>query len=894
MNDNKGSRSPLQGEALGLWWAVAIVVGVSILLLMVPASRFGLWEPWETSWAELGRAMRLSGDWLNPQLGGQSAPRPLLTVWLIALGNVLGGGGELGMRLPMGLSITSGALLLFVWLRRPFGNLRAMLASIAVLISPMVLISGMSLAGNGVFIGALIATVSTFGILMTGRGPTRSRVASVGLAVTLTLCVGSGGLWGLFIPALMIGAVGAMRAHREPTEQLSARRRWIIGGVLAAVILAAGGWLGWQQANPLAIQVMVLLVVGATVIALHLAAGRTRVLKQLGGPWVLLVYAAPLVAAVALGLLYQGDLGPNVVAGDNRIPALTLLLDNYLQTPSALDAHVSFDFWLHQIGFGALPWTALLPLALAYLVRRDEGMAATDGDERPDDPRDDSHRIVLAWFFVPFVLMTFTGTLDREYLFPGVASIGVAAMLMLTDRSFWRWMRSKPALLRTAGFAILMGIIFLFKDLERFPDDLLGPLLTDGKFEFPKGFGYGVGLKVARNTLLVVFGLFFFGAISTTTRLIKGFRSRRDRHATAAPEAVSLDGEVPMRSELAADEALRAAPGVLGTLTRWTEAPLRFTLILGVLVVLWGALVGFSWVPKVSDHLSLKGLLTSYERSATDGQPLTTYQVPKAQSSYYLANLESIQGPTALKKRFDGSERFYFILPRDRLSSVNYEIRKATKPRRNVHVLDNRSSRFVLASNQLGQGETEQSPVANAILPERPHPIFSITAKDDEGQKAYPQFDGRIQLLGYEVYRPDDVDEWGQPTEEAHARLAALAKSGELPVFATGKTMVIRYFFKVLKRVPSAYKIFLHVDFPGTRINGDHVPVDGTMATNTWLPGDYIVDTQYLPVERGSSSGSYEIFMGFFQGSRRMKVEPKTAHDGVNRVRMGKVNIATF
>jgi hypothetical protein len=234
------------------------------------------------------------------------------------------------------------------------------------------------------------------------------------------------------------------------------------------------------------------------------------------------------------------------------------------------------------------------------------------------------------------------------------------------------------------------------------------------------------------------------------------------------------------------------------------------------------------------------------------------------------------------------------VLPRDQLSQLNYEIRREEKPRRNIHVIDDRSSRYVLASNRLGEGERELSPVANAILPERPKPIFPVVFTDEKKERQYAQFDGQVQVLGYELYHADEVDRFGEPTAEARANLEKIKKNNDLPKFKAGEKMVVRYYFKVLKRISGAKEIFLHVDYPGARLNGDHQPMQGQFPTNHWLPGDYVVDTQWLEVEPGSPSGEYGLHVGFFQGSRRMEVTPKTNDTRDDRVTLGKVRIEGF
>ena len=123
-------------QQLPTWLGLLIITLHGAIFLPLAQTQFGLWEPWETTWAELARTMLASGDWFDPQLGGKSAPRPLLPIWLIALSQWIGGDAEWLMRWPMALSTTAGAAALFLWLREPFGPRRGLIAALASLTCP--------------------------------------------------------------------------------------------------------------------------------------------------------------------------------------------------------------------------------------------------------------------------------------------------------------------------------------------------------------------------------------------------------------------------------------------------------------------------------------------------------------------------------------------------------------------------------------------------------------------------------------------------------------------------------------------------------------------------------------------------------------------------------------
>lgn len=804
-----------------LAYAVAILV-VTLPLLVAAQWGFGFWEPWETTWAEMAREMSEGGSWLHPTLDGKSVPRPLLPLWLIGFGLKIGGGAEWAMRLPFALCAAGTGLALFGWLRGPFGNLRAMLAGLAAITTPMLFLSGSTLAGNAVALFALALSFWAWG----GPGP-KPLWRSALFGSSLVLGVASFGIWGLVLPLCVVGAVGIAR-DGALTRGLAS---------LGAVILLAGGviaWGAWQEWNPRAMQVIQLalpLVVTGGVVAAAWDAIKPAALG-----------VAVLGTAGLVGLYLSG--APDAVVGENSIPVISFLLDNHLVTPGALDAHVSFDFWVRQLGFSTFPWFAFLPMGLVWAARPLNELTDTHAART-------ARRTLGAWFVLGGLVAMFLGSVHEHYLLPVAPAVAAVAVLAATDEDFWRFLRDRPLLARMLGFAAVLALLFMGKDLDRYPAELLGALLTDGKFEAPESFALGRPLKVLRYGLMGVTAFWFFGGPSLLAR---------------------LGG---------------------GKLASIVEKRATFTGVLAMAAVAFMALSTLLWVPQLSNHLSTKGLIQSHEKFAA-GAALKTFQIGPRGASYYLRDVERFKTQSEFRDAFLEDDPVFAVIPRDRLSALNYEIRKAKKPRRNLVVLDDRSSRFLLVTNKEVEGQENLSRVASAILPGRPKPVNQVVVKDEEDQRAYTQFDGKLQLIGYEVWHEDEVNRFGVPLPGMVEAARKRKKAGQPPTFQTGEKMVVRYYFKVLKRVTSSQKIFLHIDYPGTRINGDHVPNDGEFPTNHWLPGDYVTDTQWVDVERGSSTGTYTMYMGFFLGSNRMKVTPRAAHDGSDRIKLGTIQITSF
>ncbi len=881
-------------DPISTWMGVGAIVLLGLPLMILSQRTFGLWEPWETTWAELAQNMSEHGQWFYPTLGSEgqlAAPRPLLPIWAIAMAQMALGTSEWAMRLPMALSILGGSAALFVWLRQLFGGLRALLAAIAALTCPLIFLGGVTLAGNGVFTGALMATVAVYGMMLAqGDDKPRSALLPAGLGALLAIDALAWGLWGLWLPLSMIVGLGlADQARRQAQQDDPTNDKAALGAAAGAIAGSAAlvfwAWSAQNQAG--ATQWVALLLPPLWLAVGAFAARKSTPLKAFGGVVGAASALVPsLVAVGAVAYFYSSAAPEDSLTGKSA--TLTFLLENHLLTVKALPEHVTFDFWVRQIGFAAYPWTALLPLGLAYVIRSDES------EEGSQEPTRLGLGLLAMWFVCAVVGSLLLGTVHEQYLFPGTAAMGLMAALALSDGQFWQWLRQRPFLMRAVGFTALMIVLFLSKDLERYPRELLGPLLTDGKFEAPEDFSFGSILKAVRYGLLAFFGVWFMGALEWPERL---WRWRAAKGTPAAAQKASEDDAAGVDADENGDKGPQPPPW-MSALTRLGQQPAVLATSATVLALVVVGLTGMRWVPALSQHLSQRVLVDAYEAYKQGQEPLLVYESGVRSGSYYFADNERIKTQVDLKERFAkaNGERFFLVLPADQLSSVHHELRKASKakPPRGLNVIDSRSSRYVLASNLLREGEEEQSLVTRALLPQRPRPVYPITPLNDKKEKVYTQFDKKVQLLGYEVYREDQVDRWGDPLPGARDELKGLKSKKQTPVFKTGGKFVIRYYFKVLKRVTSSYQIFLHVDYPGNRINGDHVPVNGELPTNLWQPGDYIVDTQWLDIEPGSTTGQYTMYMGFFLGSRRMKITPATGQDGSDRIKLGTIQIENF
>ena len=115
------------------------------------------------------------------------------------------------------------------------------------------------------------------------------------------------------------------------------------------------------------------------------------------------------------------------------------------------------------------------------------------------------------------------------------------------------------------------------------------------------------------------------------------------------------------------------------------------------------------------------------------------------------------------------------------------------------YVVDDSSARYIMLSNRLGPGERDLNPLRLYVSDKAPTPAHPLAIN----------FGDKVELIG-----------WDAP-----------------PSVSPRQDFKLRLYFKVNAAMPGSYKVFVHIDGAGTRINGDHVPLDGKFPTNYWVVG---------------------------------------------------------
>ncbi len=875
-------------ERLPRWAPALLLLILGALLLLAPLSSVGIWEPWETQALQLAQEYTARPDaapdaltghsWAVPTHQGAPVAASLLQIWLINLAappsdapiTDLIGAIEWRSRAPIALATLMCALALFVTARRRLGTLGATIAGLAMLSMPAIYLGALSLAsGLLAIVTTSLATLAMLAWLDAPRG--RSAWIAAALAgVALSLAFLDQRLFGLMLPLLTWLGFGLSEA--KVRDELPSRGA--LGAALAiaatAPILALGMFWGAEPGAkvPIALHTqqqlwcagaLSLLIAGA------LLTWRTALGKTLRTPQALLALGLPALTA-AVTLIAYADVNPTLLQGGQvvgKIPALTFALEQHLFEPSFAKEHVHFDLWLRQLGFGAWPWAALAPAALIMMAI----------STRPqDDPRARLMRFGIIWAAVG-VAVAGAASSQGHHLFLAWPAIALGLGGLLSDHDLWQRARQRPIIAYAIGFGAVAIVMMLGKDLERYPARLIELSLSfASSLKMPDGFTYGRLHKLFKYGLAITLISTCFGLVSwaaLTRRAMPKLPARWRAWRAGERHPVEAD---PMLARAADKEALRQEDSRWGKLARAVEVTPGLSLILTAAMLVSAGLVLSVYLPRASAHYSQRHLFATYIKLAAPNEPLLRYQAPEQGGSFYLKGVPTLPSGAEFLQRYEG-ERFFAVVPRERLAAVNAEVRERFK--RNLYVLDARSSRLVLVSNQLKSDERDESPLKDLFTTD-PQPQHPLHAKGAAGAEVHPTLDGKVEVLGYDLIRNDESPQ-GKPDAK--------------PRYVWGDKLTVTVYYKVLARIPSDHKIFMHVDTRGNRLHGDHEPATGALPTSAWLPGDIIKDTHTITIENASLQGDYTIYVGLYHGERRMAVQPRAAHDGTNRLSLGQIEV---
>lgn len=835
-----GTSTAVSASAESVVWLQAALLGFLAVTLVVPAVRGGLWDPYEVSAIELGRRIAVGlygGDELA--LSGVANETPFR-------GEV--GRGELpftsiglGLRL-FGLHVWAARLALVVWglvglaatyllVRRLVDRTAALLAVLVLGTTPLYFLHSRTLLGDIVTMAGLAVAVAGLALGVFDAASRRLRVGWVALGL-LGLVVGllsRGLLLGVAVPALGVG--------------------------LSFLFLRTSGTLPQDRARDAAGALWLLTGVGASVLG-GFVLGRAAAHPE---------HYEPLLGFAVLG------------------------------SPPT----VTFDVVIGQLGHALFPWSAVVPVALARLLL-------------PPLSQDDSARWREAGLRLTVVLVaalavaafTYVAPLSGLLPFGGVAALAVAVALCFRDLD--RGAPPSPTLGLVAGaFALLFAIDVVNEpakvlvafgiDTPRFPETLerlthqafvAGALLTAvvlglAVLERERGdqpafarADYAGWLRTLRD---LWGGNLLFGACVAEASLLGfvafdllGERVLSFRRFAASGEltrglsrvawlVIPLLVMLPL-VVMAARDAVRQLDRLRARSRLGWLVPKR-----GSLAAAGGVLAGLSlssgYYPALAAQLSPQETFVTFSRLAGAGDELGMVGRSAAAAPY--AAGRSVVTFATQEKAYDwllerGPTRRFLVLKSDALASLNSRFRGSSEPRRNLPVLDGRSSEILLASDRLLPGEVSRNPLDRFFPSSEPKPARPLDANLGD----------QLDVLGWDLFDAD-----GRPVD----------------AIVPGETVELVIYYRVVARITTNWETFVHIDGFQRRFNADHPTLGGRYPFNLWRVGDLIADRHTFALEPNFTAGQYRLHFGLFSGTRRLALRRGPGTD--DRIDAGPITV---
>lgn len=799
-------------------WLPWLALVVALVSLAYPVSSAGLWDPHELEVADqsrriahtlLGADLALEGANNEvPTLGELS--RGQLPFQSMALGFKLFGLTEWAGRLPLVLWGLVGLGAVFLLVSRLADRVAASLSVLALATMPLYYLHARTMLGDVVTMASVAVALAGLAVAVFDRGTLRLRLGAFVLGVTgLAAGYGSrGALLGVAVPALAVGFAWLALLGRLPRG----RGR----GLLGSSSLAMG--------------------TAGAIVGLHALAN-----------------ADPASFDMYLGAA----------------------VDKQRQLPT-------HDFTLRYLASGLFPWSAVIPLALAQALK-------PPPSDRPDGG---SLRLVVI-LAASLALGAHAVLAPTTGLLPFV---GVAALAVLIGVAFRDIQQGRvPALVFSFGVAALA--IVLYFDFRTFPSKGLEAFSIPGT-SFPESYKEE-GTKLIKYGTFALVGWFvwsllegpraagfdkdehkrwcagfnegFNGNLRFTALLLLAmtagfaallFLSTKYFHWKNFETMGTLlkkGGKyawIAVLAVIVSPYVILAARDLGRFLFSHLPVPRGLAAALGVVVL--GVVMSVGYYPALASQISPKEVFTSYQRLAQDGEPLGMLGAGQARSAAYYTGgkVQTFTSSTAAYNWLvrPPEQRRWLVTRAGELAALNSKYRQRYK--RNLPVLDGRSSEILLVSNELSPGETNENPYADWFLDTPRAPAVELDV--DLG--------GQLKNLGWEV---TDLD--GKPVGRLRPEV----------------DYQFRIYYLVERQITGNWKTFIHIDGFGRRHNGDHDTLEGKYPLHLWRVGDRVVDIHPFRLTPNFTPGRYEVFYGLFIGDRRLEVKKGNHHQ--NRVRAGFV-----
>jgi 4-amino-4-deoxy-L-arabinose transferase-like glycosyltransferase len=371
-------------------------------------------DPNEAEYAEVGREMLETGDWISPQLNYVLfLNKPPLSYWMIALSARLFGVNEFASRLP------------------------SVLAGLTIVLLVLALGTTLYDAETGLLAGAVLVAMG--GFLLEARMVRPDLWLTVGIVGSLLACS-----WLFRVDGSQKAKIKRQKSKGDrSSDQSSTFAFWLLPFAFSLSLQRQWPFLTLQVALAvgfLAKGFLAVLIPGLTIGVLIALERRFDLLRALLHPrawWLVVLLVAPW--HLAIGLRHPGFLWDYIVNQhvlfffDKKWPR------DSMPVPLA-------TFW-SAFAFRAFPWTIVLPLAIITAVRR-----------AVRDPQALGDRLALIWVAVVLVFFSVSPARMEHYSIPALPAVA-----LLVARLFSGYVRtSAPATARlVTGHVVAFAAVTL-------------------------------------------------------------------------------------------------------------------------------------------------------------------------------------------------------------------------------------------------------------------------------------------------------------------------------------------------------------------------------------------------------------------------------------------------
>ncbi|MCA9668131.1 MAG: glycosyltransferase family 39 protein [Myxococcales bacterium] len=659
-------------------WRHSIGVVLMAVAIFVPQMGvYGMFDPWETHYTEVGRQFQVRNDWLSTYWHNGVGPdgwsernfwsKPVGSFWMSGLSLKLYGYGahttgkqltmghpEWAVRTPFFLCALFGIFCIYIMCARLFSRRTGIFAAAILATAPMYFMIGRQAMTDMPYVGLMSGGLALFVLGVFGE---REEMKRKSLKI---------GKWELSWPhsptyyIFLFGFIGFMTlqlyAIIPPLRRVPLPLKFLGGKVSAAAVISlyaviAGLLVFFSRKIKTRNEVYILgfyMVVGIAGLAKGLIGalqpGLVVLLYILGSrEWRILqdvVLGRGVVVAICIfwpwyhGMVMRyGRSFWNELFGTEQLRRLTI--------GEQAQAKGTFEYYIKQIGYGLFPWIAFLPAAL---VR-----AFSLGLKRTRTAEERARLFICIWFLAGVVLFTITLTKYHHYILPAIPPGAILVALFLDD-------------------------------------------LIEKKLSAPR-----VALMIAGGVMAIV----AFDIIKQPAHWVWMFTYLYTSNwARGVPKAI-LDGKLIMDSNYMI-YTLSFSAAILGLLVlpKWRKQVAWVAVAIGV--VIGGYTINW-YLVTCAPHWSQKRVLqTYYKKRKSPEEKLIAWQFNWRGETWYTAasvvvskSLNNKKIIEWLKKRT--GRKFFFITERSRYGSLRAMLPTA-KGKKTLHIVDDSNVHYVLAA----------------------------------------------------------------------------------------------------------------------------------------------------------------------------------------------------